>query len=220
MTASAITQATKFFSIIDETGTAARSFATINWDSVAPEREHGIFRSIAYAGGTRFFAGPVPTAWKGYVIEEWTLDGTLVHRFRRSTPWLRASEQNGQGSARSKALVGQGLPGPSIWIENLDANGRLVVYVPVPNDSWRPLREGEVGRGVTRLFYNLHVEVIDPARGEVLASEAVNGSASRTGGVLPVDYFWGTNLGFRIADGPDGLPAVTVLEYSLKTRGP
>jgi hypothetical protein len=208
-------QPTDYFAILDRTGAVVRRFGEIDWKGLPPERREQPIRRIAYRGGSGLFAGPVHPSPDGYVLEEWSLDGTLVRRFHRSPPWLAAAER--KAGQPSRADDGSAPPDPAIVLDNLGPDGLVLMTVVVANDLWRPLLPNERGRDAARRFYNAHLEVIDPAKGVVLASEAVNNSAQRTG-ILPRGYFPGTNLGYRVSEGPDGLPVVSIVEYTLTPR--
>ncbi len=207
-------QPTHYFAILDRTGAVVRRFGEIDWQGTPPERREPPHRGIAYQGGSRFVAGPAYPSTDGYVLEEWSLDDTLVRRFHRSPPWFAAAHSN---AGRPGAGDGSAPPGPSIQFNNLGPDGLVLMTVIVANDRWRPLMESERGRGMANRFYNAHLEVIDPTKGAVVASEAVNNSAQRTG-ILPRGYFPGTNLGYRVGESPDGLPVVSIVEYTLKRR--
>jgi hypothetical protein len=211
----------QFFSIGDPVTGATRSFG----DVPQPIRDLNmaiIQRWIASRGDTLFWAGPVPAAGQGYVLELWSTSGTHLKTFRRDVPWYPdvAVPDYGQ-SATVEPTTGDmkdpGPPVPTIRPMNIDGAGLPLIFASVANDRWRWIPDREERARESAGFENLHIEVLDPDAGVVLASEIVN-DALRRREIIPNNFIPGTRLGFRRVEDGDGVGSLHIVEYQLVRR--
>jgi hypothetical protein len=159
-------------------------------------------RAIVPAGDTVFWAGADHRSDQ-YTLEQWSTTGRSMRRLQRHVSWYRKLPHPMAST-------------PSAQPRNVDGEGMLLVYVWVASDSWRWI-ENDEERAKARRFSNLHLEVIDPTTGSVLASEVVSVSAL-TVGAIPERFFPGTRLGYRYATSDAGMTAVHIVEYGLTAR--
>jgi hypothetical protein len=201
------------FAVIGMIGAAEQAFGELEPQPTSMEmRTHP---SVVIGSEASFFSGPPSDGTAGYVLDEWSLLGNKTASYRRAAEWLSASERN-SGSARSRRRISSGKSPPGLAIRpvNVDHDGLVLTYVWVPNANWREVTRSEQNKDPNRLSFNLHIEVLDPRAGTILASEVVN-SVAVADGAIPLEYFDGTRLGYRHGRGADGLPVVSIVEYSL-----
>ena len=162
------------------------------------------------AGDSTFWAGPTSGDPRGYVLEEWGIDGKLRRSFRRPVSWYRSG---GAWEMAPKAFVHMG------------DRGLLYVKIFVGSEELVQAMKDhhEIGdAGVTKVLFertNTVVEVIDTRSGELLASETYRtGEAIRAG--LPLGrLFRGRMLGYRPGDGEKhGVPFVEIVQVALEGR--
>jgi hypothetical protein len=152
--------------LLDSLGSVVRSFG-----ADPPIREWGnpskVRRTLApsRAGGV----------WSGertrYAIEHWTAAGERTHGFFAEVPWFRPHEGFGRRDSSNT-------PNPTIYAIHEDADGMLWLAIRVPAEDWRDAyRAGRdpYGRETSvvddeNALYDTVVEVIDPARGRVVAT--------------------------------------------------
>jgi hypothetical protein len=178
-----------------------------------------IVRGIAYGGDSTFWAGPVANADQPYVVEQWSIAGHRLATYERRVSWYAVRPRRGARSASGEEENAplRTPPSASARPMNVDQQGMVLVYVWVPNDLWRPLSRSEQETDAPRLFFNLHIEVIDPGSQRVLASETLN-SAEVSAGRLPMHFFPGTRSGYRYSETAVGIPEVSIVEYDLARR--
>jgi hypothetical protein len=106
-----------------------------------------------------------------FELEEWEIGGTQLSRLIREADWFLP---HNRGLIRDREVA----PLPSLWDIQYDPEGLLWVLVSVPDDSWfEGLERGREPHpevlSITdyRRFLDTIIEVIDPAKGELLASE-------------------------------------------------
>lgn len=173
-------------------------------------------RPIAYLGGGTYWLGPVEGPRDGYRIEKRDMAGKLLQQVVRDVPWFRAEPNH-------SPIVGedqqQPFPFPNLSQFYHDGRGFLWAMVASPNSQWNPERRREWERAVgpaqdsiLRSVLDLRIEVLDTARGTVLASSLVPASAM-IDGVVP-----GTRLAFRFGRSSTGRREVHF--FSLGLTGP
>lgn len=65
-------------------------------------------RLIAYSGGDRFWAGPPQVAGRGYELQEWRVDGTLLRTVRRNASWYPSGiDESPSSSEKASAPPGE-----------------------------------------------------------------------------------------------------------------
>lgn len=160
-----------WFHVADAEGEWVRSFGAIDENSLPPlDRDRGRVpsRAIAYVGDGRFWAAPPPGAPAGYLLEEWTIDGELIRRFRRDASWM----EGGESSTTRGPLL------PTFRVV-ADRDGLLWVTAVVKDPRWRPmdadeLRAAEENSEIMSELYDIRYEVIDPSSGILLASGLID----------------------------------------------
>jgi hypothetical protein len=171
-------------------------------------------RAIHATRAASLWVGPwraAPSVRTGYALEHWSAAGNLLMTLVRHPAWYPGPAP---GTA---ARQGQIVPSPLIVPVNIDPDGYLLVYAWVANRDWRWIDDDDERGRSTPAFQNLHLEVLDPATGTVVASEAVRVSAI-VNGVMPRYFFPGTRLGYYLANPDSAEPSIEVVEYTLVRR--
>lgn len=173
----------------DQSGTEQYSLLLVDREGVVLRRVRPLERSIlewsprrtaVEAGSGTFWVGPEIYSRGGYSIELWDSAGTTLRLLRREVPWFVAD-------SLSRPVDRSALPGsptdplarPFLFprVETLvrDGNGRLWIMTQVPKQSGarerilrtRSLADLEVA-SLEEL--EVHIEVLEPKSGEVIAS--------------------------------------------------
>ncbi len=161
-------------------------------------------RALGYNGGQTFWAGSLWLPATGYYeIEQWSTEGRLLQRLRRTASWFLG----GTSGARSPA----DRPPPAIPVAHLDSSGYLWVVAVTPTARWSPTARMdstmEVRLDAIRLSDGLLVATLGP----VLYRDAL--------ATLPSSFFPGSRHGVRIEENEvDGLPLARVVELWLESR--
>jgi hypothetical protein len=210
--AAGVGDSARYFTFASGRGQDTRMFAPVTGEVRALQMGL-IQRSIVASGDTAFWASPVSYAAQGYALELWSPAGKLIRTYRRHASWFpdgKPVEHFGRelGSGRRPSPR----PEPSNpQPRNVDGEGFVMAYVWVQNDRWTSDTTKRLKAGTTQ---NLHLEVIDPLAGEVVASERVSLWALLRGAV-PKMFFPGTRLGYYVVQSNLGIPEVHVVEYML-----
>lgn len=131
----------------------------------------------AWAGWRELAVSPSGTVWTArrnrYLLEEWDRDGRRLRAIERRTPWFMAY------TTRTD-LTPSSAPQPSIARLHVDGAGRVWVFVQVAATNWREGIEarrpmpgmvpGYEPKSLSAVYHTM-VEVIDPDRRTVLASQ-------------------------------------------------
>ncbi len=153
--------------LLDPAGRVVRSFGT----------EHPLVRPGELTRGVRRIArASAGGVWSAryahrYEIQLWTLNGTLVRELTRRVAWFEEYDRYWSSSPERPAA-------PLILGVWEDAGGMLWVYTRVGDRNWRRglgrerLVEGQRSYEIDNpdLLFDTMVEVIDPTRGELVAS--------------------------------------------------
>jgi hypothetical protein len=178
------------FHLLGSDGQVLSAFGRI---TPPPPGRNNYARNISPAGDNGFWAGPLHGSPE-YLLEEWSLAGTLKRRIRREVSWY----------AEAAASV---VPGgfPVIIRPFLGSGGHLIVMTTIPPTTYQLNgSEGEV------LWY----EVIDPDRQLVLASLKIAPDEYPP----RFDLEPGTEMGFRVVSDELGFRSYEILRYSLSPR--
>ena len=163
--------------LVDQQGAHVRSFGS----TTVPDRYGGTVRMgrDALIDAARRLAAPVgPNLWTAkfndYVLEQWSLDGRKLAQMIRQVPWF---PPNANVRPPANATAGTHREPPQMRSLSEDTAGRLWTLTTVPDRDWQPRTLPAAPGGGTytpdSLRHKLHdsvLEVIDPARGEVLAT--------------------------------------------------
>jgi hypothetical protein len=193
-----------YFRIADTRGELVRSFGPIEDAQDYGPAGNGIRdRLIAYAGGDTFWAAPPPDGRRGYELELWRTDGTLLRTVRRDVPWFPRRRQAEPPRPDSP-------PPPEIRVLHLDPSGLLFTVIRTNDARWRWIADSRERRARGDDIFDLRYEVIDAASGVVLASEVADSAAA-------VPYPWADRRRIGIQTVPDsnGLTTVRLLTYRL-----
>ena len=107
-----------------------------------------------------------------YELERWTVEGVRTHWLVGNVPWFEPHDRVGMDPDQSRP------PNPGIYRIHVDQRGLVWLGIRVPDPNWRDGLVRVPGQaGGTRLVstddnlaYDTVLEVIDPARGVVVAS--------------------------------------------------
>jgi hypothetical protein len=167
-------------------------------------------RLVAYAGGDRFWAGPPQSAGRGYELQQWRVDGTLLRTVRRQASWY----PSGIDLAPAASTAGDA---PRAEIEALSDLGDDLLFVVARVTSargWGAYQRSPRDTVLRNRAFDIYWEVIDVRSGHVLAAEGpvAIGEAQH---VLPTGWFHGTSRGYRPVDLPDGEEGLRGMELRL-----
>ena len=179
------------FHLLGSGGQVLSAFGRI--PTATPPRGH-YARNISPGGDNSFWAGPL-YGTPEYLLEEWSLAGTLKRQIRRHVSWFA------EAAGRNPAVLPDGTPGriPLIIRPFLGSGGHLIVMTTnIPLDD----SEGDI-------WY----EVIDPDSQLVLASLKIASEYP-----VSFDLEPGTEKGFRTVRDESGFVSYEILRYSLSPR--
>jgi len=172
--------------------------------SPVPPAERGApsgsrIRLISYSGTDRFWAGPPQATGRGYELQEFALNGTLLRTIRRPVKWFLAGADR-ISTARSATVA------PPTEIEAIHSlgSGLLWVVVRVTNQSiWEKALRAPKDSLLRNKSFDIYVDVLDTDAGTVIASSGPIpvGEAAKT---LPTNWVEGTFYGFRYFEDSDG----------------
>ena len=196
---------TRYFHLVDSTGALYRTFAPVG-DEVSGAGV-SLWRTLAYGGGDTFWAGPVLGDPRGYLLEEWGLDGTLRRAFRREASWFDPRDEENR---------------VAVEYLHIDESGLLYVVVIRATEGFAEAmkKARRLGQRLTReersALTEAVVEIIDTRSGELLASEVYPVSEARE--LVPTQLFRGIKQGAVYREGRDGIPSVTIVSVDLEAR--
>ena len=196
---------TRHFHLVDSAGALDRAFGPVERELSLSESS--LLRTLAYGGGETFWAGPAQGDSRGYLLEEWGIDGTLRRALLREAAWFDPRDEEGR-----------------VAVEHLhiDDGGLLYVIVVRATDGFaeaveRARREGRrLSREERSAITEAVIEMIDTRTGELLASEAHPVSSARTS--IPTQLFRGLKQGAVYKEEPGGLPFVDIVSVELEAR--
>jgi hypothetical protein len=148
-------------------GSITRSLGEPRGEVVRRDLRGSTARRLASSGGGRVWSARI----NAYLIEQWNLDGTLLRALFRQPEWF--------ASWRRSVPIGPDSPPTTELIAiREDAAGLLWVLIRVADANWRAsLQRYETGEGsfwepgTLDGAYDTYVEVIDPTRQLVVASQ-------------------------------------------------
>ena len=164
-------------------------------------------RTIAYAGGTEFWAAPATGDPRGYVLERWSTDGKLLQTIKRDVPWFRASGGGPRGREDPRP--------PQVSALHLDDAGLLIAMAVTPNEKWRYVADAAERRRVEDEFYDLRIDVIDTRSGTLLSSERHSAAQARQ---FFREFVPRRSLVYHVGETADGLPVVELRRIELGAR--
>lgn len=196
---------TRHFHLVDSAGALYRTFEPVG-DELSRSGV-SLWRTLAYGGGDTFWAGPALGDPRGYLIEEWGIDGRLRRAIRRDASWFDPRDEERR-----------------VAVEHLhiDESGLLYVVVVRATESFSEAIETarRQGQRLTReersALTEAVVEMIDTRTGELLASEVYPVSEARES--IPTQLFRGLKQGAVYSEGPDGFPFVNIVSVELEAR--
>lgn len=205
------TDRNSYFHVLDADGALTRSFGPVS-EEHARDRTWPIDRTIAYAGGDSFWAGPIPKRGEAgyYEVEEWGTDGTLKRILRRSASWFVPDNTR--------------IPTNGVLQFHVDAEAGLlyVVFSRLTSEGERLMTKAVAeNRRFPREFRYTEteavVEMIDTRSGELLATEVYRISEAMQ--FIPEAMFRGVMQGhLRSETEGAGLPVVEVVAVELESR--
>lgn len=193
------------FTVLRSGDSVARKFATVPPELRTEQIVH-VSRSVVRGSDTTFWAGPNSVAGHGYRLEQWSASGNLLTTIQRRAEWFD----------ETVVIDTAGPPPSTVQPRNVDQHGLLLTMSWVPNDEFwkipgaKDMPPSDSGPQRSDIF----VEIIDPASGVVLATEAVT-LRGLTTGVIPRFFIPGTRLGYTPRRLPDGRTELHILEYRL-----
>ncbi len=196
-----------YFHVLNSDGTLDRSFGPVD-PELARKRLSGrpwpLRRTISYHSGEIFWAGPIleDRDAEGYVVEEWSTDGELLHAFRRHASWYGwDGDMPPPGAPHFRFVEETGLV--------------YLMFVRLTPEGTRILRErGHIDRESRNRLSEAIVEVIDTRSGELLASE-IHANARD---FMPVALFRGSMQGYLYSETSVGVPVVEIVSVELEAK--
>ena len=196
---------TWYFHVVDSAGTLNRTFEPVG-DALSRSRI-SLWRTLAYAGGDTFWAGPALGDPRGYLLEEWGIDGQLRRAFRRDASWFDPRDEEMRVAVEHLHIDDSGL----LYVIVIRATAEFAEAMN------RARRQGQrLTREERSALTEAVVEMIDTRTGKVLASEVYPVSEARE--VIPTQLFRGLKQGAVYREGTDGLPFVDIVSVELQAR--
>jgi len=196
---------TRYFHVVDSGGALDRTFGPVERELSLSESS--LVRTLAYGGGETFWAGPAGGDPRGYLLEEWGIDGTLRRALLREAAWFDAGDEERRVAVQHLHIDDGGL----LYVVVIRATDGLAEAVE------RARREGRrLSREERSALAEAVIEMIDTRTGELLASEVYPVSSARTS--IPTQLFRGVKRGAVYKEGPGGLPFVDIVSVELEAR--
>jgi hypothetical protein len=189
--------------VVGPDGVVARSFGDPDY-AITSRNPHALMRHMTVAPDRRIWLVPMDR----YRIEMWTLSGELQEVYEGGTEDFDHSGHLSPG--------GPSPPTPTMSSIHLDPEGLLWIAAHVPGDRWEDGVEPSTGEPGAwdvideAVWRETLIEVIDPARGMVLASIRLQGRHTR--------FFGDRRIGRVVADLENAEAAVMVLQLELEGR--
>lgn len=191
--------------LLSSQGVVERSFGAAG--PLDPKAHPWTRRRVVAPSANGFWAAHVLS----YAIERWSRDGKKLEELDREAPWFTPLEA-------PVFATSEHAPSPELVALREDASGRLWVLIVVAGPDWRRgLGTPSVKRGsvvgwtkldhIPQLLFETVIEVIDPVRAELLASQ-------RVPGLYP--FFVGTNQIGGYRTGADQVPVPEVREVGFR----
>ncbi len=200
-----MTDRSRYFRLVDSAGALQETFGPVE-EKMSRSRV-SLERTLAYGGGDTFWAGPAVGDPRGYLLEEWGVDGVLRRAFRREASWFDPGDEERR-----------------VGVEHLhiDDSGLLYIMVGRVTDDYaeaakKARREGRrLSREERSALTEAVIEMIDTRTGELLASEVYPVSKAKQ--LVPSHLFRGVKQGAVYREGLDGLPLVDIVSVELEGR--
>lgn len=195
-----------YFHIVDSTGALHGTVGPV--DAGLRGTRVRLQRTLAYGGGDTFWAGPAPGDPRGYVVEEWGIDGELRRAFHRDASWFLEARDEERRMA--------------VEYLHIDETGLLYVIVTRATREFAEAMNNvrRQGQRLTReemsALTEAVVEMVDTRTGELLASEVYPVSEARQ--LIPTRLFRGLKQGAVYREDLDGFPAVDIVSVELAAR--
>lgn len=176
-----------------------------------PRTERG--RLIAYTAGDRFWAGPPQASGRGYELQQWRTDGTLLRTVERRAAWYPSGVDRASRGTRLRNEP----PGEIEALFDLGDDLLMVIARVTNRRGWEMYQRAPRDTLRRNQAFDVVVEIVDVRNGVVLASTGPTaiGEAQR---VLPTGWFHGSRRGYRPAELADGEEAIETLELRLVAR--
>ncbi len=120
-------------------------------------------RTIAHGGGDSFWIGPTQVPAQSYAMEEWSLDGRLLRRVRRSAAWFVPYHVADNGDPSGP---------PPTYFSMLQVDGSGLLHTAI--SSRERARRSPPGAGASRedrkAGISVRWEIIHPGSGTLVAS--------------------------------------------------
>ena len=148
---------TRYFRLADSAGALRRTLGPV--EDQMSRSGVSLERALAYGGGDTFWVGPALSDTRGYLLEEWGIDGVLRRAFRRDVSWFEWRDES------RRVGVSQ---------LHIDESGLLYVLVFRPTKEYAEAmkRTERLSREERSALSEAVIEMIDTRTGELLASEA------------------------------------------------
>ena len=195
----------RHFHLVDSAGALLRTFAPA--EEEVSRSDGSLVRTLGYGGGGTFWAGPALGDPRGYLIEEWGIDGTLRRAFRRDASWFDPRDEDGRVAVESLHIDDSGL----LYVIVARATEELAEAMKSARSQGRRLSREE-----RSALTEAVIEMIDTRTGELLASEVYPYSEARAS--IPPELFRGVKQGAVYREGPDGMPSVEIVSVELESR--
>ncbi|NNM04938.1 MAG: hypothetical protein HKO65_07520 [Gemmatimonadetes bacterium] len=154
------------FHIVDRDGRVRRSFGEER-GVITGNVERDLARSVGPSADGGFWATHV---YEQYTIEHWGPGGELVEIFERHPDWAPKPDDPAGGPRDATG------PPPSSIVANIqvDDEGLLWMLVWVPDEGWKEAFETSEDRPARHDYRDTIIEVLDPARGRVVARHRID----------------------------------------------
>jgi hypothetical protein len=120
-------------------------------------------RTIAHGGGDSFWIGPTQVPAQSYAMEEWSLDGRLLRRVRRSAAWFVPYRVADDGDPTA--------PPPTYFaMLQVDGSGLLHTAISSREGARRSPPDAGANRQDRKAGITVRWEIIHPGSGTLVAS--------------------------------------------------
>jgi hypothetical protein len=171
-----------------------------------------LVRPVTAVDSATFWSGPPRGAGRGYELQLWRVDGTLLRTLRRTPQWFPPRSDVAPGGSAATAK-------PPTQILRVHYLGGELLYVAtrVTNTKWRAIDNAAERRAARDGFVDVYVDIIDVAAAVVLATAGPL-TVAEYGSHHPRTFFSLSSAGATIVEGPDGLPVVRISDLRLTPR--